>query len=343
MTMGRNSWFLRPLLGVIKKIRGLRYPEVNRELSLFLVFLIVSIVFWFFQVCREETRYEINYALNITNIPKNVIITSDVPDSIKVTVSDYGFKILDYFFASKDQYRVDVDFSKMTNSSTWKVSGGGVFTVDNSNMRRIVGKTLKSSSKMLSINPSSLDVYYSTGESKRVPVKFNGSVKAAQQHLIRGMRLTPDSVDIYATYSQLDTLHVVYTEYSTFKNLEDSLHTHVKTQQMIGVKVVPGSVMLDVAVDLYTEKKITVPILAENMPENLVLRSFPVRCEVTFQVSASDFDDVKEEDFLIVVDYNAVKEGGERYPIRLVSYPDNVSNVRVTPKTVECIVEELAN
>ena len=216
-------------------------------------------------------------------------------------------------------------------------------TVDNSNMRRIVGKTLKSSSKMLSINPSSLDVYYSTGESKRVPVKFNGSVKAAQQHLIRGMRLTPDSVDIYATYSQLDTLHVVYTEYSTFKNLEDSLHTHVKTQQMIGVKVVPGSVMLDVAVDLYTEKKITVPILAENMPENLVLRSFPVRCEVTFQVSASDFDDVKEEDFLIVVDYNAVKEGGERYPIRLVSYPDNVSNVRVTPKTVECIVEELAN
>ena len=343
MTMGRNSRFLRPLLRVIKKIRALRYPEVNRELSIFLIFLIVSIVFWFFQVCREETKYEINYALNITNIPKNVIITSDVPDSIKVTVSDYGFKILEYFFASKDQYRVDVDFSKMTNSSTWKVSGGGVFTVDNSNMRRIVGKTLKSSSKMLSINPSSLDVYYSTGESKRVPVRFNGSVKAAQQHLIRGMRLTPDSVDIYATYSQLDTLHVVYTEYSTFKNLEDSLHTHVKTQQMTGVKVVPGSVMLDVAVDLYTEKKISVPILAENMPENLVLRTFPVRCEVTFQVSASDFDDVKEEDFLIVVDYNAVKEGGERYPIRLVSYPDIVSNVRVTPKAVECIVEELAN
>ena len=55
------------------------------------------------------------------------------------------------------------------------------------------------------------------------------------------------------------------------------------------------------------------------------------------------FDNVKEEDFLILVDYNAVKDDGERYPIRLVSYPDNVMNVRVNPKTVECIVEELAN
>ena len=341
--MGKYSRILRPMLSVIRKIRGLRYPEVNRELSLFLVFLLVSIVFWFFQVCREETKYEINYALNITNIPKNVIITSDVPDSIKVSVSDYGFKILEYFIASKDQYRVDVDFAKMTNSSSWKVSGGGVFTVDNSNLRRIVGKTLKSSSKMLAVTPSSLDVYYSTGESKRVPVVFNGTVKAAQQHIIRGMRLHPDSVDIYATYSQLDTLHVVYTDYSTFKDLEDSLHTQVKMQQMTGVKIVPGSVTLDVAVDLYTEKKMSVPIFAENMPENLVLRTFPVRCEVIFQVSASDFYDVKEEDFLIVVDYNAVKGGGERYPVRLVSYPANVSNVRINPKAVECIVEELTN
>lgn len=218
-----------------------------------------------------------------------------------------------------------------------------MFTVDNSNMRRMVSKTLKSSSKMLSVNPSSLDVYYSTGESKRVPVMFNGSVKAAPQHIIRGMRLQPDSVDIFSTYSQLDTLHAVYTEYSTFKNLEDSVHTQVKMQQMTGVKVVPGSVTLDVAVDLITEKKISVPIFAENTPENLVLRTFPVRCEVIFQVSATDFDNVKEEDFLITVDYNAVKEGGDRFPIHLVSFPKNVLNVRVNPKSVECIVEELTN
>ena len=341
--MGKYGRLLRPLLIIIRRIRGLRFPEVNRELSLFLVFLIMSIVFWFFQVCMEETRYEINYSLNITNIPKNVIITSDVPDSVKVTVEDYGFKILEYFFASNDTYRLNIDFPKMTNSSSWKLSGGGVFTVDISNMRRMVNKTLKSSSKLLSVNLSSLDVYYSTGESKRVPVLFNGSVKAASQHVIQGMTLQPDSVDIFSTYSQLDTLQAVYTEYTPLKNLEESLHTQVKMQQMTGVKIVPGSVTMDVSVDLITEKKISVPILAENTPENLVLRAFPVRCEVTFQVSATDFDNVKEEDFLIVVDYNTVKEGGDRYPIRLVSYPDNVLNVRVSPKTCECIVEELTN
>lgn len=339
--MSKFTSYLRPVLSVIRRIRGLRYPEVNRQLSLFLVFLFFSVFFWFVQVCREESRYEISYALNLTNVPQNVIITTDIPDTIKVAVTDYVYKLLGYYIDPDEQYTIDVDFSKMTNSTTWKLSGGGFFTIDNSNLRRIVTNTLQSSTKVLSITPSSLDVYYSTGESKRVPVRFSGSVKAAQQHIIQGTRLVPDSVDVYATYSQLDTLREVYTEYTVLKDLRDSLRLPVKTMQMTGVKAMPSTVTLNVDVERYTEKTIQVPILAENLPEHLVLRTFPVRCEVTCQVSISNFDSIKVDDFLVVVDYNSLGEGESKCPIRLVSSPKNVTNVRVNPKTVECIVEEL--
>ena len=47
--------------------RSLRKLKINREFMVFIVFLLVSIVFWFVQTFKESTTAKINYKLEITD------------------------------------------------------------------------------------------------------------------------------------------------------------------------------------------------------------------------------------------------------------------------------------
>ena len=54
-------------------MRKLRLVKINRNFLVFLVFLAVSISFWFMQSIKETTEVNIAYKLRIVELPKNVI------------------------------------------------------------------------------------------------------------------------------------------------------------------------------------------------------------------------------------------------------------------------------
>ena len=101
--------------------------KINREFMVFFVFLLVSIVFWFVQTFKESTTARINYKIELTGIPSNIILTSDVPKKVEVAVSGRGFTIIDYLTKS-DARTLQVDYSQfekadgmlVLNNNTWK-------------------------------------------------------------------------------------------------------------------------------------------------------------------------------------------------------------------------------
>ena len=80
--------------------RSLRKLKINREFMVFIVFLMVSIVFWFVQTFKESTTAKIDYRFDIIDVPSNIILTSDVPKHVEVTVSGRGLSIIDYLTKS---------------------------------------------------------------------------------------------------------------------------------------------------------------------------------------------------------------------------------------------------
>ena len=56
--------------------------KINREFMVFIVFLLVSIVFWFVQTFKESTTARINYKIELTGMPSNIILCSDVPKKV---------------------------------------------------------------------------------------------------------------------------------------------------------------------------------------------------------------------------------------------------------------------
>lgn len=306
--------------------------KINRELLVFLVFLFVSIVFWFLQTFKEITTAEISYDLHITGIPKNVIITSDVPQKISATVSGRGFAILEYI-TKTEQRDIEVDYSSI-------VRGDGMLVIDNSIWKKMLGPLLGRNLRIVSVNPSILEVYYSTGDHKYVPIVFSGRVGVDSQHVLCGIDVDPQYVDIYAPDDQFDTISAVLTENLKLSNLKDTTKVRLALVPPLGVKCVPDSVNATICVDLFTTKTLKLPIFCENIPQDKVLRTFPMTATVTFRVSASLYSDITEDDFALVVDYSSIKPNTDKCQLILRQVPDGISNVRISPQQVEYVIEQ---
>ena len=312
--------------------RSMRLLHVNREVLIFALFLLVAIVFWFLQTFRESTTAQLRFKLHITNIPKNVILTSEIPDEVEATVSGRGFSILEYL-TKTPHHQIDIDYSAYLNDD-------GVFVVDQAAWRKILSETLGQDLGLVAVSPSLLELYHSTGDHKYVPVVFEGQVKVDAQHVLCDIIVQPSYVDVYAPEAQFDTITAIRTRNLRLTGLKDTVETTVALQPPVGVKCVPDSVSVSVCVDLYTTKTLRLPIYCENIPVDKVLRTFPMTAEVTFRVSATRYDEITEDDFSLVVDYEAIKPDDEKAKLVMRAQPELIGNVQWTPKEVDYIIEQ---
>ena len=93
-------------------------------------------------------------------------------------------------------------------------------------------------------------------------------------------------------------------------------------------------------VDIRT-KTVDVPVVGINFPAGKVLRTFPSKVQVTFQVGLRHFKDVSSDDFFIGVTYEDVlRTQGDKLPLVVKGSPDFVSHVRVVPSSVDYLIEQ---
>ena len=309
-----------------------RSLRINREFLVFLIFLFVAVVFWFLQTFKENTTAYIHYELELKGIPKNVIITSEIPKEITVTVTGRGFSIIDYL-TKTEKRKLSIDYTLLQND-------GDKIVIDNAMWKRLLSRSLGSSLTYTSVNPSILEIYYSTGAHKYVPVEFGGKVRVEDQHVLCGIDLNPLYVDIYAPDAQFDTITTIRTERVSYSQLTDTTQVRLALAPPRGVKCIPDSVDAVICVDLFTTKKLQLPVLFENTPDNVIVRSFPSTVNVTFRVSSSLYSEITENDFALVVDYNTIKPGDKRCQLVMRSQPEGISNVQLSVSSVEYIIEK---
>lgn len=311
--------------------RRLRLIRINRNFLVFLIFLAVAIAFWFLQALKETTTTQLTYTVNFTNVPKEVVFTSEIPKEVKISITGRGWDILQYL-TQHELNELSIDFAEVEKSRS-KV------TLDNNLWRRMLLHDLGNTLKFVTATPTTQDVYYSNGKSKRVPIRFNGKIIPEQQHLLCGIQMTPDSADIIAPTYLLDSITEIQTQYNKFNKLADTLVTTLPLHTGTGIKAMPDSVRVKICIDLFTEKTVEVPIYCENLPRNKLIRTFPSKAKITFHVSASLFNKISPEDFIVAVDYDEIKEGSDKQKLVLMAKPDNISHIRISPEQIEFIIE----
>lgn len=324
----------RLFLKTKKQTKDFLLSAKSREFFVFLCFFFIAAGFWLLQTLNNDYETEFSIPVRLRNVPENVVITSDPVSEVRVRVRDKGTVLLNYMLG-KNFYPVILDFKNYTNM-------GNHVQVQTSQVQKWITGQLNASTALLSMKPDTLEYYYSTGVSKMIPVKLCGNVSAGEQYYLPDTFFTPDSVRVYATSDALDTMKVAYTLPLNLDNITDTLECEVTLSAPKGAKYIPASVKLTLPVDMYTEKTVEVPLRGVNFPADKVLRAFPSKIKISFQVGMGRFRQITADDFHLVVSYEElVRLGSEKYTVKLRTLPEGVSHVRFNPEQVDFLIEQI--
>ena len=324
----------RLFLKTKKQTKDFLLSAKSREFFVFLCFFFIAAGFWWLQTLNNDYETEFSIPVRLRNVPENVVITSDPVSEVRVRVRDKGTVLLNYMLG-KNFYPVILDFKNYTNM-------GNHVQVQTSQVQKWITGQLNASTALLSMKPDTLEYYYSTGVSKMIPVKLCGNVSAGEQYYLPDTLFTPDSVRVYAPSDALDTMKVAYTLPLNLDNITDTLEREVTLSAPKGAKYIPASVKLTLPVDMYTEKTVEVPLRGINFPADKVLRAFPSKIKISFQVGMGRFRQITADDFHLVVSYEElVRLGSEKYTVKLRTLPEGVSHVRFNPEQVAFLIEQI--
>lgn len=322
-------------LKFLRKVRNLMLNEKSREFLIFLFFFMISTGFWLLQTLKNDFEAELSVPVKLKNVPNNVVITLDPVADVKVTVKDKGTVLLNYMLG-KNFFPITLDFAEYKNR------GNHVTIYRNEFEKRILNQ-LSASTKLINVKPDTLDYIYSFGKSKRVPVKLQGNIIAGRQYYVSDTLYSPSYVLVYAPSAILDTITAAYTRKINLKDITDTIRLHTSISTVKGAKFVPNTVDVTFPVDVMTEKTVFVPLKGVNFPPDKMLRTFPSNLKIIFQVGLTRFKSITADDFILNVSYEELlKNGSDKYRIKIKSLPAGVTHVRIVPDQVDFLIEQVA-
>lgn len=315
-------------------VRKFLFNQLNREFLTFLFFLALSGTFWLLLTLNETYEKEFDMPVKVVNIPKNVVLTSDETDTVRVVLRDKGLVLLGYMYG-EGLKTIKVNFSNYLRNNTKMV-------IPAAELQRLAYLQLSASTKIVSTKTDKLEFAYNYGQCKKVPVRWSGRVIPEQMYFISHVEYSPDSVTVYAAKEKLDSIQVVYTEHLNYVNFIDTLKVNCMLQKAKDVKVLPDRVTVSFSTDILAEETIdNIPVYGIHMPEGKIIRTFPSKVAVRFVAGVSLIKTLKPSDFKVVVDYKDIIDNpSEKCPLKLIAVPHGVSKVKLETKQVDYLIEE---
>ncbi len=319
---------------VYERVKDFLFGFLNKELFIFLFFLALSFVFWFILTLNQTYEKELPVEVRLTGVPENVVITTNISDTIYVTVRDKGFMLLPYYTSNKLR-PLAVSFA------AYSTRHGGHGQVPLADIRKLVSKQLMGSAQITNVKADNLDFYYNFGRKKEVKVALQGNIVPAKNYYLAHAEFSPDKVTIYADDATLDTITTLQTAYLNIVNFSDTVTRTVQLKAIKGVKMVPKTVKVTLYPDVLTEESTEVPVTAINKPAGVTIRTFPQRVKVIFSCGANMYRMINLSEFKVVVDYNeVVKQPSDKCKLHLVGKPRGVSNAKLEMEQVDYLIEQ---
>ena len=295
------------------RIKNALLGHRNKEFLIFLFFFLVSTAFWLLQSLNETFDVEIKVPLKLEHVPEDVVVTSDLPSELTVKVRDKGTVLVRYIYGA-----------------------------DVSHVQKKIQSRLVASTNIVSIRPDTLEFFFNRGARKKVPVELAGTIETSPEYYLKGVDFEPDSVEVLAPLSILDTISQAFIVPVHLSDLASNAKIQRTLHRVRGAKFIPEQVDMMVQVDLYTEKTVEVPIIGVNFPGSKDLRTFPSKVDVTFRIGMSRFKDITADDFVLAVTYEELMENdSSKLKLHLRSVPPGVSNVRIEPSEVDYLIEQI--
>lgn len=320
-----------------KKLENVSMGTRTRDTLIFLFFVLICTIFWFVRALEDNVNTEIVMPVQLTDVPEGILITTDVPHEIRLTIHDKGIELLPLVMrGTTDTLRLsfrNYDHHDMAGHTQLLLP-----QLQNSFRRLLPAGTI-----VTSMTPDTLSFHYNRGIHRRMPVRLCGTVESANQYHVTRTHVIPDSVDVFAPPSVLDTMQSAPTEMVQLRNLITSGSIPVAMSMGRGIRIFPDSVRLHADIDLLTRASCDVPVRGINFPADKTLRTFPSSVKVTYLVPQSLTDKIDHSEFTVVISYTELMENSTSHcRPHLSNIPAEVTGAIMDPTEVDYLIESLA-
>ena len=315
-------------------IKGFLSDFSGKAFLVFLFFLALSGIFWLMMTLNETYEVEYKVPLAIAGVPKNVVMTSEPSDTVRVSVKDKGFVIMTY--SLYHEFRpLAFRFSAYANTKT----GHGAIPL--ADMMKMMRQQIYGSSTLTSLKCDKPDFTFNYGQNKKVRVVLAGNIVPAKNYYLAHVQIVPEFVSVYANRHELETIKEALTVNLNLTNISDTVTRVIDLRAIAGAKTVPAKVKVTLFPDVLTEGSADVPIVAINKPKNLIIRTFPQTVKVRYTVGSMAYRLVKPSDFQVHVDYLQIADHpSDKCKLHLVCNSRFVRDAALETPQVDYLIEQ---
>lgn len=321
------------MLNILSAIRDFVFGIFNKEFLIFLFFLVLSSVYWLMSVLNDTMEREVTFTVQLTDIPKNVIVLGDTKSEVNVTLRDKGYTLVTYVFG-KRIHPVRVAFSTYARNRD-------CCYITSSEIQKLISQQLYGSTRVTSVKPERIEFHFNFGLHKRFPVKLFGKVRPGETYYLSDIRFQPESVTVYGSAHMLDSIKAIYTTRQNIANFTDTISRKISLKSIPHAKIVPSEVTMTLFPDIMTEAVATVNITPVNVPAGAILRTFPSQAQVRYAIGASEYNKIDTSSFSVVADYSTTEGGTKsKCSLRLVTAPRIARNPVLMVSQVDYLIEQ---
>ena len=306
----------------------------NKKLRVFLLFLLLSFMFWTLIKLSREYISEVEFGLTYTDVPQNKLIQNEASEKIKLTLKTSGFKLLRYGFKQKNLEYTLTEIDRKTGTEYYSETSSNI---------NFLQAQLSAETVVLNAEPDTLFFDLGVRKSKEVAVisEVNYEFKTGF-NFVQPVELDPKVVTISGPEKMIDTIEEVFTEAITLQDLATSF------TQKVGVLAPNDAVELSEEeisvigeVDKITDGSFSIPFEVINLPRNYLISTYPKEVKVVFQVALKDFNKIPENSFRVQCDYKQSEDNNLDYLIpQVVEKPEIIFDVKVIPNKIEFLIKK---
>ena len=317
-----------------EKTRIFFRSQTWKNILVFFIFVALAFCFWMLQYFQQKMEYEVSIPIEYTNTPKEFVINDTLPDQINLRLSDRGIVFLQYLF-SKNFTSIEIDLEKLPQ-------GTHTHLIDRSTLQAKIQNILFPTTQLLAFSPETIQISIVSLKKKLLPIVIDGTISLAAGYMFSdSLYIEPSKVWVYGDKNNLDTLHFIRTQPVNHNDIKKKIDFSVRLAVPPHVRLSEEKVRITAEIEGYTEKKIELPVVCHNLPENVHVRFFPSSVEVLGQVALNKYTQLTENDLEVSVDYATLMRGQSvNAVLSLTKRPKWLVNYRIQPETVEYLIEQ---
>ncbi len=306
----------------------------TRKVKLFFLFLLCSGLAWFINNLSDRYASTTSFEITYVNPPDSMMLVKASKTDIDVKIEAVGFRFLGLQLFKKD---LKIDLSTVQKE-------GSTFFISPQDCKKQLDRQLKGGTRLLETDGDSLLFEFYHVISKKVPVISQLKLDFPQNYLLDGvLNIEPDSVTVKGPKNEVSAIVEIQTAKTELTDLTADFSMQVALVAPSGMQHTTFSdnaVLVKGGVSRFSEKVLSVPVTVVNLPEGVLVQTFPNALDVLVKANLEVLKELKPSDFELVADYDSVSQNNQNVlGVKLVQKPKYIHAANVLKNQVDYILK----